>query len=84
MDNTSIQTAEQIEKLTKAFKFVRKLLKKVEQNGTAVVKLGCTGAEIVVDKGSVWEQYFKQLLAKYAFEIQSYTFLRNPNTQPAQ
>lgn len=79
MDN--IQTAEQIAKTSKAFKFVRKVLKKVKQNGTATVKLGCTGAEIVIDKGSVWEQYFRQLLAKYAYEIQSYQFLRNDETR---
>lgn len=80
--SVNIAPTEHITKLTRALKYYRKILKQIDRNGSAVVKINCTGAEFVIDKGTIFETYFQHLAAKTAYELKSYSIVRNEVEQP--
>lgn len=67
-----IVTAENIGKKSKALKHCDKLLTKIDKNGSAKVKLNCTGVEFVVHKDDAI--YLRIQATKFALldEIRSY------------
>ena len=67
-----IVTAETIGKKSKALKHCDKLLSKIDKNGSASVKLNCTGVEFVVHKDDAI--YCRIQRTKYALldDIRSY------------
>lgn len=80
----NIITAQQLAIKVKAFKHITKVLEQVEKNGKAIEKIGCTGVQIVINKGDILELRYKALLAQYAEEINSYQILSNATQQVQQ
>lgn len=70
------QTAEQIAKKVVALKHCNKLLKEIERKGKVVIKINCTGLELVAEANDVLHMRLKTLQASLAEQINSYEIIK--------
>lgn len=78
-------TAETIARKTRAMKHCMKLIKEINEKGSTVIKLGCTGVEFTVKQGDA--MYFKLATthAQLTEDVKSYEIVQhhiNPKASP--
>ena len=79
-----IKTAEQISRKVRALKYFQGVIETADKKGTTIIKLNCTGAEFVLNKGDVLYLKVKTMIAKLAEEIASLEIIQKTSTSQAQ
>lgn len=75
------ETAERIATKTKALKHCTKLIEKIDREGSAIVKLNCSGVRFVVEKGDPFYLKLVRIKAELAEEIRSFEVVRAATTE---
>lgn len=78
MDNTN---AKHIAKLISAHKYWQKVIKKLDRDGSAIIKIGNTGAELVIDKNTIDELRVRREASQVAYELSLYTIEKKAPAQ---
>ena len=64
-----IKTAEQISRKVRALKYFQGVIETADKKGSAIIKLNCTGAEFLLNRGDVLYLKVKTMIAKLSEEI---------------
>lgn len=79
-----IKTAEQISRKVRALKYFQGVIETADKKGSAIIKLNCTGAEFIVNKGDVLYLKVKTMIAKLSEEIASLEIVQKATIAQAQ
>lgn len=63
-------------KKIQALKYLDKKLKQIEDKGSTLIKIGCTGYSYTVQKGDIYHLDMKAKREAYAAEINAYQLIR--------
>ena len=84
-----IKTAEQISRKVRALKYFQGVIETADKKGSAIIKLKCTGAEFLLNRGDVLYLKVKTMIAKLSEEIASLEIVQKASvvqmqTQPTR
>lgn len=79
-----IKTAEQISRKVRALKYFQGVIESADKKGSAIIKLNCTGAEFLLNKGDVLYLKVKTMIAKLSEEIASLEIVQRATITQAQ
>lgn len=79
-----IKTAEQISRKVRALKYFQGVIETADKKGSAIIKLNCTGAEFLLNKGDVLYLKVKTMIAKLSEEIASLEIVQKASVTQVQ
>ena len=79
-----IKTAEQISRKVRALKYFQGVIETADKKGSAIIKLNCTGAEFLLNRGDVLYLKVKTMIAKLSEEIASLEIVQKASVMQAQ
>lgn len=79
-----IKTAEQISRKVRALKYFNGVIETADKKGSAIIKLNCTGAEFILNKGDVLYLKVKTMIAKLSEEIASLEIVQRATVAQTQ
>ena len=79
-----IKTAEQISRKVRALKYFQGVIETADKKGSAIIKLNCTGAEFLLNRGDVLYLKVKTMIAKLSEEIASLEIVQKTSVVQVQ
>ena len=79
-----IKTAEQISRKVRALKYFQGVIEIADKKGSAIIKLNCTGAEFLLNRGDVLYLKVKTMIAKLSEEIASLEIVQKASVVQVQ